>query len=114
MVLGKGQYYCVSLHEEKHSIQLSFVLHGKKHSADQRFELFQYIRSKLEMLMDDFIQASTKPRAYVPCYFMNCDYLHVELQLLDDGEGQYCPSAVKPIPDNYYSDLFPSKGLCYH
>ena len=110
MVLGHGQFYCVSLHEEMCSIQLSFLLHGKDHAADQRFELFQYIKSKLELLMDDFMKASTKPRVYVPCYFMNCNQLHVELQSLCNGNNQYCPKVVKPVPDDYYSDLFPCTG----
>ena len=113
MVLGHEQYYCVSLHEEKHSIQLSFLLHGKDHAADQRFELFQYIQSKLELLMNDFMKASTKPRVYIPCYFMNCNKLHVELQLLCNGKNQHCPKVVKPVPDNYYSDLFPCTGKYY-
>ena len=112
MVLGHGQCYCVSLHEEMHRIQLSFLLHGKDCAADQRFELFRYIQSKLELLMDDFMNASTKPRVYVPCYFMNCNQLHVELQpLLCNRNNQYCPKVVKPVPDDYYSDLFPCTGM---
>ena len=114
MVLGHGQCYCVSLQEEMHSIQLSFLLHGNDHAAaDQRFELFQYIQSKLKLLMDDFMKASTKPRVYVPCYFTNCNQLHVELQALCNGDNQYCPKVVKPVPDDYYSDLFPCTGKCY-
>lgn len=112
MVLGRGQCYCVSLYEKMHSIQLSFVLNGKNHSAHQRFELFQYIKSKLELLMDDFMQASTKPRVYIPCYF-NCGKLHVELQLLRSKKEQYCSEEDKHIPSDYYHDLFPDQGLCY-
>ena len=112
MVLGHGQYYCISLHEEMCSIQLSFLLHGKDHSADQRFELFQYIQSKLKLLMDDFMKASTKPRVYVPCYFTNCNKLHVELQPLCNGDDQHCHKEVKPVPNDYYSDLFTCSGLC--
>ena len=82
MALGRGQFYCVSLCEELYSIQLSFLLHGKNHSAQQRFDLFQYIQSKLLMLMRDFMQASTKPKAYIPCYYQECNTLHVELDLL--------------------------------
>ena len=113
MVLGHGQYYCISLHEETCSIQLSFLLHGKDHAADHRLELFQYIQSKLELLMDDFMKASTKPRVYVPCCFMNCNQLHVELHSLYNGNNQHCPKVVKPVPDDYYSDLFPCTGKCY-
>ena len=113
MVLDHGQYYCVSLHEEIHTIQLSFVLRGKDDAADQRLELFQYIQSKLELLMDDFMKATTKPRVYVPCYFLNCNRLHVELQALCDGKGQECSTVMKPVPDDYYSDLFAHKGKYY-
>ena len=112
MVLGLGQCYCVSLCEELHSIQLSFVISGKDHSADQRFELFQYIQSKIELLMDDFMPASTKPRVYVPCYF-NCRKLHLELEHRRNKESQYCSIEDKHIPADYYLDLFPDKGL-YH
>ena len=112
MVLGRGQCYCVSLCEEIHSIQLSFLLDGKDHSADQRFELFQYIQSNLKLLMDDFMHASTKPRVYVPCYF-NCGKLHVELQLLRNKKEQYCSTEDKHIPADYYHDLFPDQGLCH-
>ena len=113
MVLGRKQCYCVSLCEEMHSIQLSFVLNGKDHSAHQRFELFQYIKSKLELLMDDFMQASTKPRVYIPCSF-NCGKLHVELQLLRSKKEQYCCTEDKHIPSDYYHDLFCDQGLCYN
>ena len=110
MVLGKGQYYCVSLCEELCSIQLTFLLHGKNHSAKQRRELFQYIQSKIELFMDEFMKASTKPKAYIPCYYKNCTELHVELQLLCDGD-QHCPSQEEPLPDDYYHDLFTDHGM---
>ena len=114
MVLGSGQYYCVSLCEELCSIQLSFLLHGKEHSAEERVELLKYIQSKLELLMNDFMQASTKPKTYIPCYYEDCSKLHVKLQMLQNGEEQHCPTKVKPIPDDYYCDLFPVKGLSYY
>ena len=110
MVLGKGQFYCVSLCEELCSIQLTFLLHGKNHSAKQRQELFQYIQSKIELLMNEFMQAATKPEAYIPCYYKDCNDLHVELQPLHDGEDQYCPLEEEPIPDDYYRDIFVDQG----
>ena len=110
MVLGKGQYYCVSLCEELCSIQLTFLLHGKNHSAKHRQELFQYIQSKIELLMDEFMQAAAKPEAYIPCYYKDCHNLHAELQLLRDGEDQDCPFEEKPLPDDYYHDLFLDQG----
>ena len=113
MVLDRGQCYYINLSEDKFCIQLSFLLYGKHHSPQHRLELFQYILSTLKHLMKDFMQASTAPTAYVPCYYQDCDKLHVELQLLCDGEYQYCPTVEKPIPDDYYCDLFPNKGLLY-
>ena len=110
MVLDQGQYYCVSLCEQLCSIQLTFLLHGKDHSAEQRFELYQYVQSKLELLMKNFMQASTKPKAYIPCYYKECNSLHVELQWLCDGIHQHCPIEEKPIPDHYYCDIFSNKG----
>ena len=110
MVLGQGQYYCVSLCEEMCSIQLTFLLHGKSHSAKQRQELFHYIQSKIEVLMNKFMQAATKPEAYIPCYYKDCNKLHAELQLLCDGEEQHCPYEEKPLPGDYYCDLFPDLG----
>ena len=113
MVLGRGQYYCVSLCEELCSIQLTFLLHGKNHSALQRHELFQYIQSKIEQLMTNFMKASTKPKEYIPCYYKDCNKLHVELDRLCNGYEQHCPLEEKPIPDDYYCDLFPDQGNNY-
>ena len=110
MALGKGQYYCVSLCEEMCSIQLTFLLHGKNPSSKQRLELFQYIQKKIELLMVNFMPASRKPKAYIPCYYKDCNKLHVELQLLCDGEDQHCPCEEKPLPGDYYCDLFPDIG----
>ena len=114
MVLDCKQEYCVSLCEEMSSIQLSFLLHGKDSSAEHRYQLFMYIQSKLELLMSDFMQASTKPKAYVPCYYKDCNKLHVEVQLLSSKEYQYCSTEGKYIPDDYYFDLFPDQGLHYN
>ena len=110
MVLEQEQHYCVSLCEELDSIKLSFLLHGKNHSAKHRIDLVQYIQSKLEDLMDEFMQAATKPKAYIPCYFKDCNDLHVELELLRDRQHQHCPSEEKPIPKDYYHDLFTEQG----
>ena len=113
MVLDHKQHYCLSLCEDTSSIQLSFMLHGKDSSAEQRYQLFQYIQSKLELLMNDFMQASTKPTVFVPCYYKDCHKLHFKLQLLCSKRPKYCPTKEKPIPENYYSDLFPDQGLHY-
>ena len=108
--LGRGQYYCVSLCEELCSIQLTFMLHEKYHTAKARQELFQYIQSKIELLMNDFMQAAKKPEVFIPCYFKDCNQLHVELQLLCDGEYQHCPCVEKPLPNDCYRDLFHDQG----
>lgn len=110
MVLGRDQYYCVSMCEEKDSIQLSFILlSGGRHSADQRIELLLYFQHKLEMVMADFMHASTKPVAYIPCCF--CDDLHVEVQRLIKGQQQHCASVGKSLPDKHYLDLIINKGM---
>ena len=112
MVLGEGQCYFVSLCEKLYSIQLTFLLHGKNHSAQQRQELFHYIQYKIELFMDEFMQACTKPKAFIPCYYKNCTILHVDLELLCNKEHQYCPIQDESIPDDYYCDLFPDHGMC--
>ena len=109
MVLGRDQYYRVSVCEEKDSIQLSFILlSGGHHSAEQRIELLLDFQHKLEMIMEDFMQASTKPVAYIPCCF--CDELHVELQCLIERRQQHCASVGKPLPDEHYLDLIINKS----
>ena len=114
MALDHKQEYCVSLCEEMSSIQLSFLLHRKDSSAEQRYQLFMYIQSKLELLMSDSMPASTKPKAYVPCYYKDCNQLHIEVKLLCSKEFHYCSTEGKPIPDDYYFDLFPDQGLHYN
>ena len=111
LMLGRGHSYCVSLCKKYCSIQVSFTLHGNNHSAKERIELLKFIQSKLELLMKDFMQASRKPIAYVPCYYQDCDELHVELQMLLDGEHQYCHTKDQDIPDHHYHDLFVDQGL---
>ena len=109
MVLGRDQYYCLNICEEKYSLQLSFMLlPGGHHSADQRIEFVKYFGSRLEMVMEDFMKASSKPVAYIPCCY--CEDLHVEFQLLLEGEQQHC-AVEKPLPDDYYCDLITNKGV---
>ena len=111
MALDKSQYYYVSLCEESCSIQLTFLLHGKNHSAKQRQELFLYIQLKIKLFMDKFMKASTKPTAYIPCCYKNCTEFHVELQMLCDGEDQHCHTREEPVPDDYYRNLFTDHGM---
>lgn len=110
MVLGRDQYFSISLCEQQYSIRLSFILlPGAQHSADRRIELLQYFQCKLEMVMEDFMKASTKPVAYIPCCF--CDELHVEFQRLLEREQQHCASVGKPLPDEHYRDLITDEGI---
>ena len=110
MTLSHGQDYCISLCEEKYSIQLSFVLlPGGGHLAEYRIELLKYFQSKLEVVMEDFMSATSKPIAYIPCCY--CSELHMELQLLLKQEQQRCPKNTKPIPGKYYRDLVTDQGL---
>ena len=110
MVLGRGQYYCISLSEENYTIRLSFVfLQGGGHLAEHRIELLSYFQSKLEDVMEDFMSATSKPVGYIPCCY--CSQLHVELKLLFKKEQQHCPEKMQPIPDHYYLDLVTDQGL---
>ena len=110
IVLDDKQQYCINSCEETCSIQLTFLLRKEDSSAEQRYELFCYLQSKLELLMNDFMQAANKPKVYIPCCFKNCHKLHVELQLMCNKQYQYCPTEDDYIPDDYYVDLFPKQG----
>ena len=113
MSLSRGQCYCISLCEEKFSIQLSFVLEpGGRHLAEHRRELLQYFQSNLEAIMKDFMGATSEPIVYIPCCF--CNQLHIKLQSLKDEEQEYCPNHKQSaIPEQHYSDLLKDKGLLY-
>ena len=110
MRLSRGQCYCISLCEEKYSIRLSFVLSpGENNLAELRKELLEYFESKLKVVMEDFMNATSKAVAYFPCCY--CSQLHAELQMLLEGEIQDCPNKLKPLPDHYYYDLVTDQGL---
>ena len=108
MALSEGQCYCLSLCEEKYSIRLAFVfLPGGGHLAIHRRELLQFFQSELEVVMEDIMNATSKPVAYIPCYY--CSQLHVELELLQE-EQQYCPENTLLIPKKHYLDLITDQG----
>jgi len=110
MVLGHGQKYCVSLCEEKCSIRVSFVLHPEKNpAANQRIELLKYFQSKLEFVMEDFMNASCKPVAFIPCCY--CSEFHFKFKSLLEGKEQYCPKTQDPVPEQHYSDLVTNQGI---
>ena len=112
MVLSAGQYYCVNLCKERESIKLSFVLlPGGVHPAEHRIKLLQYFQSKLEKVMEDFMSATSKAVAYIPCYY--CSELHMQLQSLLKGKQQHCPKKMQPIPIQHYHDLVNDQGLYY-
>ena len=109
MVLGNGQYYTVSLAEEKFSIQLSIILlPNTEHSAELRKDLLQYFMSKLDLVVEDFMSAAKKPIAYIPCCF--CNQLHLRLSLLLQGKQQHCPIKNKPLLLKYYRTLVSDEG----
>lgn len=103
MVLNPGQYYGVSLCEEKSSILLDIVLEQKmKKSAENRKQLVSFFQTTLEKICKDLIPASGKPVPYIQCPF--CDKLHLKLKILLERRAQLCD--VHTIPLDYYQDLF--------
>jgi len=112
MVLGNGQYYCISLAEEKYSIKLSIILlPAIKNSVDERKQLLYFFQAKLTSLVKEFMPATKKPIAYIPCFY--CDRLHVEVNVLLNGQQQDCPMVDKPIPPQHYQSLTSEQGLFY-
>jgi len=84
---------------------------GKNHSAEQRIELLQYFQSEIELVMEDFMNASSKPVAYIPCCY--CSEFHLEFKSLLEGREQNCPKIMKPVPEEYYSELIADQGLYF-
>ena len=109
MSLSNGQCYYISLCEEKCSIRLSFVFQpvGDR-LATYRIELMEYFQSNLKAVMEDFMNATSKPVAYIPCYY--CKQLHVKFQSLFEKQQLHCPDSTQPIPQWYYCDLVSDKG----
>ena len=114
MALSRGQCYCISLYEEKCSIQLSFVLQsGGRHLAEHRRELLQYFQTHIVAVMKDFMNATSEPIEYIPCCF--CSQLHIKLQSLLNGEQEYCPNnRQSAVPEQHYSDLLKDQGLLHN
>ena len=103
MVLNHGQYYCVSLCEEKTSIQLDIILDKKARSYARSCELLiDFFQNMLKQTCEAFMPASAKPIAYTPC--PHCDKLHIKYNDLWEGYPQLCN--MKSIPPDYYQDLF--------
>ena len=103
MVLNHGQYYGVSLHEEKSSIQVDIILEESiEESTKNRKHLIDFFQTMLEKICDDMIPAASKPVPYIQC--PHCNKVHLKLINLLEGHAQLCN--MKSIPRDYYQDLF--------
>ena len=109
MILSPGQFYCLSLCQDRNGIQLDVILdRSTKTSAENRVELMEFFQSTLEQIHQQIMPAATKPIAYVPC--PHCSNLHIKYINLFKGGTQLCKT--KPIPLEYYQDLFQNvKGI---
>ena len=103
MVLNHGQYYSVSLCEEKSTIQVDIIL-GKsmKKSAENRKLLIGFFQTTLEKICHDIIPASSKPIPYIQC--PHCDQAHLKLRNLLEEREMFCN--MVPVHQDYYQDLF--------
>lgn len=105
MILSPGQFYCVSLCQERNSIQLDIILDkATKMSADNRKELVEFFQSTLEQTQKQIMAAATKPVTYVKC--PHCPNLHIKYANLFKGRQQLCKTKTECIPLDYYQDLF--------
>lgn len=114
MALNHGQYYSVSLSEERSTIQLDILLEqNAKSSAEDRRQLIDFFIDKLEQTCHEFMPASDKPVAYTPCPY--CDDLHIKYKNLLEGRPSLCNMRLnyKSIPSDYYQDLFNGTLIVY-
>ena len=103
MVSNHGQYYSVSLCEEKSSIELDIILEqSMETSAENRKQLIGFFHTTLEKICNDLVPASSKPVPYIQC--PHCDDLHLNLRNVFEGRAQLCD--MKSVPWDYYQDLF--------
>ena len=105
MILSSSQFYCVSLCQERKSIQLDIIMDkSTKDSAQHRKELLEFFQSTMEEIRLEFMAAATKPVCYIPCPY--CSSLHIRLTNLPKiKEGvQLCNTRI--IPEEYYQDLY--------
>ena len=103
MVLNHGQYYSVSLCDEKNSIQVDIILEkSMKKSAENRKQLIDFFQTTLEKICDDLIPASSKPIPYIQC--PHCDKVHLKLRNLLEGRALLCN--MISVHQGYYQDLF--------
>ena len=100
MVLSSNQFYCVSLCQEKKSIQLDIILDkSTEDSAQHRKVLLEFFQSTLEQIRQEFMAAAAKPIGYIPC--PHCSRLHIKF----NKRGiQLCDADI--IAEDYYQDLY--------
>ena len=100
MVLSSNQFYCVSLCQERKSIQLDIILDkSTEDSAQHRKVLLEFFQSTLEQIRQEFMTAAAKPIGYIPC--PHCSRLHIKF----NKRGiQLCDADI--IAEDYYQDLY--------
>ena len=102
MILSSNQFYCVSLCQERKSIQLDIIMDkNSEASAEHRKELLEFFQSTLEQIRQDFMSAAAKPVCYIPCPL--CPSLHIKLTNFLKGGVQLCKT--ESIPQDHYQDL---------
>jgi len=105
MALNHGQYYSVSLCDERSSIQLDILLERDvQSSAEDRRQLIDFFTDTLEQTCQEFMPSSDKPVAYTPC--PHCDDPHIKYKNLLEGRPSLCKHLKSSIPSDYYQDLF--------
>ena len=103
MVLNHGQYYSVSLCNEKSTIQLDIILEKNIQSYGEiRKQLIDFFQGTLEQTCQEFMPASSKPVAYTPC--PHCNELHIKYKNLLEERPHLCN--MKCVPSDYYQNLF--------
>jgi len=110
MVLDHGQFYRVGICEDHASVQLEFILEKSvEGSSENRKQLFNFFQSRLSQVCKDWIPAYPKVKALIPWPF--CDSLHILFKSLSKKDLRLvCSTVQKPIPPDYYQNLFHSEG----
>ena len=103
MVLSSNQFYCVSLCQERKSIQLDIIMDKNSEASVQiRKELIEFFQSTLEQIRQEFMAAAAIPICYIPCPY--CPELHIKFTNLLKGGVQICDTAT--ISQDYYQGLY--------
>ena len=103
MVLSSNQFYCVSLCQERKSIQLDIIMDkNSEASVQHRKELIEFFQSTLKEIRLEFMAAAAKPICYIPCPY--CPELHIKFSNLLKGGVQICNTET--ISQDYYQGLY--------